>query len=55
MPFIYHGSREACILHMLIMLMQFEPMTEHEHTITMRCTDKEKDKWVLKDVFHFDK
>ena len=53
MPFIYHGTREKCILHMLVMLMQLEPNTEHEHTIELRCVCPERNDWVLVDTFHF--
>ena len=55
MPFRYHGSRERCILNMLVMMMQLEPNTEHEHTIRLRCTDRERDEWVVEDTFHFEK
>jgi len=53
MPFIYRGPREKCILHMLLMMMQLEPNTEHEHTIELRCVSRERNEWELKDTFHF--
>lgn len=55
MPFRYRGPREKCILRMLLVMYQLEPNTEHEHTIRLRCLDREKDEWIVEDTFHFTK
>ncbi len=55
MPFRYRGPREKCILRMLLVMYQLEPNTEHEHTIRLRCLNREKDEWIVEDTFHFTK
>ncbi len=40
---------------MLLVMYQLEPNTEHEHTIRLRCLNREKDEWIVEDTFHFTK